>query len=247
MSFINGRKSYPRFIKAYSASGDLLWEDHSSYHVDIYKSVVSWMPFKIDKTFTDLWANFLSITENEDDFEKISLIIHWYLEALNNSGHSIGSIFMLQTAFEILYNWHVNEEKKINPYTKKNQRWASNKIRTILAHYNIGLELPCFYSEPFKGIYLKEKDPPYDFCFWFTQIRNMFVHFSKDDSDNLKKLPKHYDWYLINTAIFNLEVIMLKMLDYEDLITSRLLVDERNDLNQIHINSPYEPVSFYRN
>lgn len=253
LSFINGRRSYPRFIKAYADSGDLLWEDHSSCHIDIYKLVVFWMPLKIEKPFTDLWANFLSITKNEDDFEKISLIIHWYLEALNNSGHSKGSIIMLQTVFEILYNWRVNEEKIIEPYTKNKaeQGQASNKIRAILAHYNLSLSLPKAYNEFFKDIRFigrngKEKETPYDFCFLFTEIRNIFIHFSNVHNENRKKLPDFYDWYLLNTAIFNLEVILLKMMDYKGLITSRLLVDQHNNSNQVSIKSPYEPISFIR-
>src|SRR5690606_18376486 len=121
---------------------------------------------------------FLVITTNDDDFEKISLVIHWYLEALNNSGHTKGSIFMLQTAFEILYNWLVQEKNEINNYSKKNAGWASNKLRTLLCHYDLSLELPEIYSKSFDNIRLidrngKEKEPPYDFSFWYTEIRNL--------------------------------------------------------------------------
>jgi hypothetical protein len=90
---------------------------------------------------------------------------------------------------------------------------------------------------------IKEKDPPYDFSFWLTETRNMFVHFSKVDNENRKKLPEHYDWYLLNTAIFNLEIILLKMMNYKGILTSRLLLDEQSGSSQVSINSPYKPIA----
>lgn len=251
LSFINGRRSYPRYIKAYSGSGNLLWKDYTPYYVEQYRYVGSWMPLKIKTPFADLWLNFLFITKNDDDFEKIGLVIHWYLEALNNSGHSIGSIFMLQTAFEILYNWLVEEEGSVKPYTEhtREKTYASNKLRTLLSHFELNLDLPDIYSSFFEGIYLidrktgKDKNPPYDFSYWYTETRNMFVHFSKVDGDNQKKLPENFEWYLLNTGLFNLEIILLKMMKYDGIITSRLQINKWSGTDQVQVNSPYISVS----
>src|SRR5690606_25867250 len=97
LSFLNGRRSYPRYIKAYNDKHELLWEDYTPYLVSQYKHVLSWMPSLIkEKEMTHLWSNFLSITNSDQSLEKIDLIIHWYLEALNNSGFTKGSILMVQ-------------------------------------------------------------------------------------------------------------------------------------------------------
>jgi len=248
LSFINGRKTYPNFLTGYDAFGNVLWEDFTQNHIDQYKFVVSWLPFKVEKGFVDLWGNFLLLTKEDADFEKISLVIHWYLEALNNSGRSIGSIFMIQTAFEILYNWLVKEEDKIKVYNTKDPDVASNKFRTLINHYKLSLELPEIYSEYSKNrILLKKngdkKKPPFGFSFWYAEVRNMYVHFSKIDGDNQKLLPDNFDWYLLNTGIFNLEGILLKMMNYDGLITSRLQEDKWRGGDQVHINSPYVTIS----
>lgn len=245
LSFLNGRRSYPRYIKAYNDKHELLWEDYTPYLVSQYKHVLSWMPSLIkEKEMTHLWSNFLSITNSDQSLEKIDLIIHWYLEALNNSGFTKGSILMVQTTFEILYSWLVEEKKMVIPYTNKNQHRASNKIRTLLKHFELHLGLPKVASDLVADIRLLDKEgnekvPPHDFSYWYTEIRNLFVHFSEIDSINRKKLPKLFDWYLLNTAIFNLEVILLKMMDYNGSITSRLQLFERKGTKQVHISSPY--------
>lgn len=250
LSFINGRRTYPNFIKGYNSSSKIIWEDYTPYYVDQYNFVVSWIPFKIEKEFGKLWNDFLLISYDDADFERIGLVIHWYLEALNNSGHSKGSIIMLQTAFEILYNWLVEEVGSVKKYTedKREQKWASNKLRTLLSHYKLNLDLPEIYTEAFEGVILndrntgKDKKPPFDFSFWFTEVRNMFVHFSKIDLDNQRVLPENFEWFLLNTGIFNMEVILLKMMKYEGLITSRLQIDKWRGADQVDINSPYLPV-----
>lgn len=139
VSFLNGRRCGPRFIKALNSENKVVINDYTPYLCDQYKYVQSWMPFKLDNDFFKLWSSFLQLTKNEDDFERIDLIIHWYLEALNNSGFVNGSIILLQNSFETLFSWLVTEKKYVS---QLGENRASDKIRSLFIHYEIPLIFP---------------------------------------------------------------------------------------------------------
>lgn len=219
LSFINGRRVPPLFLKAYTEDNTLIYEDFTTYPTDNYKFVQSWMPFKIDKDFCALWQNFLNITEDENDFERIDFIVHWYLEALNNSGYVNGSIILLQSSFEILYSWLVLEKKIINPVgNHKEKDFASNKIRSLLFHYNMTSDFPLDYNETFSML---DKTKFEDFAYAFTSIRNCYVHFSESKRDVINKL-KDKTWPILNTGIFYTEVLLLNIFGYKGLLRSRV-------------------------
>lgn len=144
LSFLNGRRCGPRFIESLACDNQTILKDYTPYFCDQYKYVQSWMPFKLQDDFFNLWDSFLNLTKEDDDFEKVDLIIHWYLEALNNSGFVNGSIILLQNSFEILFSWLAEEEKKVEKIGNDNKEkgYASNKIRSLFYHYGISSAFP---------------------------------------------------------------------------------------------------------
>lgn len=233
LSFLNGRRCGPRFMKALTEDNQIVLEDFTLYFCDQYKYVQSWMPFKLGNDFFKLWSSFLDITKSEDDFERIDLVIHWYLESLNNSGFVNGSIILLQNSFEILYSWLVSEKQKI-PHIGEKQR-ASDKIRSLFIPYSVPLDFPPEYEDFFKIFDLLEKE---DFAFVFPQIRNAFVHFSEEKKSDLEKLNKNH-WPLLNLGIFYFEILLLKMLGYEGIIRSRVLKSGYPGERQVSILDPF--------
>ena len=233
LSFLNGRRAAPLFLKAYSKDKELIWEDYSSYISDPLKYVQSWLPFRFDDEFCSLWHKFLILTETENDLEKMDFVIHWYLEALNNSGFTNGSIIFLQNSFETLYSWLVLEKKEINAVgnSKKEKDYASNKIRSLLHHYNIPLEFPVEYKRYFKSFDLNKSQ---DFAYVFPLVRNAYVHYSESKKKDLEKL-KGKTWLLLNTGIFYLEILILRILGYEGVIRSRVKGSAYPSENQVSI------------
>lgn len=233
-SFINGRRCYPNFLKIYDINGKLILRDYSTYFVDKNKYVGSWIPQIIDADFQDLWPNFLNITKNEDDFERIDLIIHWYLEALNNSGFINGSIILIQNSYELLFNWIFNEEKNIISTDSLEKIRASDKLRLLLDKFDLEFNLPEIYLEKYKNEI--KKDPTLkDFSFQFTEFRNHFVHFKMAKKSRLNKKPEGFPWSLLNTSIFNLEQIILKILKYKGKIRSRVHKNSFRGTNEIEL------------
>jgi hypothetical protein len=233
-SFINGRRCYPNFIRIYNEKNTIIQKDFTPYFVDVDKSVSSWIPHIIDSKFQDLWPKFLERFENPEDFEKIDLIIHWYLEALNNSGFINGSIILIQNSFELLFNWIFNEKKIIISNESLDKLRASDKIRLLLDKFNIDFNLPEIYLEKYKEEIKKDVSLK-DFSYQFTEMRNHFVHFKKSKKSKIITKPEEFSWALLNTSIFNLEQIILKILGYDGKIKSRVHTNMWRGTNEIDL------------
>lgn len=234
ISFLNGRRSSPRFIKGYGVRGTLIMHDYSSRIVDHYKYNQTWLPFLLSDNLSPLWSEFLEITKDDEIFEKFSLIIHWYLEALNQSAFVDGSIILLQNSYETLFNWIFNEQNEILSIDGIEKLRASDKIRLLLNHFNININLPETYCDKFKNEIKKDKSLE-NFAYHFTEIRNLYVHYKRKKAATKDKYPDLYNYYLLITGINNLEIIILKMLKYRGEITSRIINDFRSGSNQIEI------------
>lgn len=236
ISFINGRRSYPNFIKIYNEENKIIQKDFTSYFVDVDKPVSSWIPHIIDSKFQDLWPNFLERFEDPEDFERIDLIIHWYLEALNNSGFINGSIILIQNSFELLFNWMFNEEKNIISSESLDKLRSSDKIRLLLDKFNIDFDLPEFYIEKYAKE-IKADVSLKDFSYQFTEFRNHFVHYKKSKRAKITTKPEGFSWALLNTSIFNLEQIILKVLGYKGKVKSRVHMNRWRGTNEIDFSS----------
>lgn len=234
LSFLNGRRTSPRFIKCFDKDQKVVTQDYSNYKLDDYRYVLSWLPFVISNEVSFLWSNFLVLAKQEDDFEKISLIIHWYLEALNQSGYVDGSIILLQSSYETLFNWIFNEKNEILLPDSIEKLRASDKIRLLLDKYNISNELPEGYCKKYKR-YIKDKKELKNFAYQFTEIRNLYVHYKKDKTKILKERPELFNYHLLNTGIYKLEMLILRILNYKGKITSRVSEDFWMGSNQVEI------------
>lgn len=233
-SFINGRRCFPNFLKLFDEKGKLILRDYTPYFVDKNKHVGSWIPQVLDAEFQDLWPNFLNLTDDEDEFEKIDLIIHWYLEALNNSGFINGSIILIQNSYELLFNWIFNERNNIVSNESLEKIRASDKLRLLLDKFNIDLNLPPIYLEKYKDE-IKMSPDLKDFSYQFTEFRNHFVHYKAGKRSKIKNKPDGFSWALLNTSIFNLEIIILKLLKYKGKMRSRVHENNWRGSNEIQL------------
>ncbi len=107
--FLNGRRCAILF-RTGMYEGNEVWCDYGSYNADPIKSVYSWPENYSIEGLNELWINFNKVWKEDNDF--LNTAIHWYLEANNNSGLVEGSIIMIQTALELIYNWYIVEQKK---------------------------------------------------------------------------------------------------------------------------------------
>ncbi|UOE47416.1 hypothetical protein MTO98_23705 [Mucilaginibacter sp. SMC90] len=138
LTFLNGRRCFPCLIKAYERDA-LSWEDYSAYHADEYKEEYSWLPQLYAPHISTLWQDFTAMTQKAEDRECLDLLIHWYVEANNNSGFAEGSIVFMQNAFELMYNWQIGKPPKGQKVD------AAGKLRALLIRADIDVQVPAAY------------------------------------------------------------------------------------------------------
>lgn len=213
LSFIKGRRAYPYFLQGFR-NDKLCWIDYSAFYVDRHKDVDSWLPQFDYSGIPELWEGFLKLTLNEDDYQCVDYLLHWYFEANNNSGFVEGSIVLLQNAFELLYNWRVKAKKD----TKIN---ADVKIRELLKQAHLPLEFYQDYEEMLQELKLK-KIQFNDFPKLFTLIRNAIVHSNRSKRNQLSNYSGTHRFYIKHIGLYYMELLLLHLFGYKGKTANRL-------------------------
>ncbi len=217
LTFLNGRRCYPCLIRG-RMDDILAWEDFSSYHADGYKEEYSWLPQRYERDLSNLWQNFSTMIQNPEDRECLDFLVHWYVEANNNSGFAEGSIVFMQNAFELLYNWKIPAQpgKKIE---------AADKLRALLRNANIPLAVPSAYQRivanlKTHGITIR------DLPELFTRVRNAIVHSDNKKRKVLNFIPSMDRFHIRHLGLYCLELLILNVLDYQGRFANRVSLNK---------------------
>jgi hypothetical protein len=213
-SFLNGRRCSPCFLQGKYA-GSVIWTDYTGFRTDQYKDVISWPPEHSLEGIADLWRRFYEHWKIENDRDVLNTIVHWYVEANNNSGFAEGAIVMIQTALELIYNWHLIEGKGLLTGRDAESITASNKIRLLLADLKIPKDLPLF-CKALKDI--GADDAPEA----FVRIRNSIVHSQEEKRKKLSEIPDNAIVEAMHLGIWYIEIMTLKILGYKGKYQSRV-------------------------
>jgi hypothetical protein len=113
LSFLNGRRCSPLFRQGVH-DNTVLWTDfNGGYQNSQYKYVQTWPLENSVDGLSEAWANFLKIwNAKKGDKDFLISAVHWYVEANGHAGLVDGSNIMIQTAIELIYNWHLIERKR---------------------------------------------------------------------------------------------------------------------------------------
>lgn len=214
LSFLNGRRCSPCFLQGIYG-GSVIWTDYTGYTSDQYKYVISWPPEHSIEGIPDLWRTFYSFWKDENDQDVLRTIVHWYVEANNNSGFAEGAIVMIQTALELIYNWHLIEAKGLLTGRDAESISASNKIRLVLADLKIPKEFPPF-CKTLKDI--GADDAPEA----FVRIRNAIVHSQGEKRKKLNEIPDNAIVEAMYLGVWYIELMILKILNYKGKYRSRV-------------------------
>jgi len=214
LSYLDGRRCSPCFLQGKYA-GSIIWTDYTASKTDQYKCVISWPPEHSIEGIPDLWKKFYEHWKVENDRNVLSTIVHWYVEANNNSGFAEGSIVMIQTALELVYNWHLIEGKGLLTGRDAESITASNKIRLVLADLKIPEDFPPL-CKTLKDI--GADDAPEA----FVRIRNSIVHSQEEKRKKLNGIPDNAIVEAMHLGIWYIEIMTLKILDYKGKYQSRV-------------------------
>lgn len=217
LSFLNGRRCSPHFLQGITNS-EVLWTDFTSYFVDQYKPVFSWPPKFDFKEFNTLWNNFNALWSDPYDRDFINSAVHWYVEANSNSGLIEGSIIMVQTGLELIYNWFAIEKKKLLLGNDAESINASNKIRLVLSQINTEYDVPEGLEN--LKLYVK-KNRINDGVEALVMIRNCIVHSQKEKRSKLLKIDNLIKYEALELGIWYMELALLYILGYTGKYHSR--------------------------
>jgi len=208
LNFLNGRRCSPLFLQGVF-DDEVIWCDYSSYFVDQYKPVSSWTPQHSIEGLNELWQAFSKMWKSEGDKDFLLSAIHWYTEAISNSGFAEGAIIMAQTDLELLYNWLLIEKKKLLIGKDAENMSAANKIRLLLSQLNLNYDIPHAFTK------LQLLPDVVDAPDAFVQIRNAIVHSQEEKRKKLKNLHYGVKYEALKLGIWYIELSLLFILQYQ--------------------------------
>lgn len=211
LSFLNGRRSFPHFLQGIH-NESVQWTDFTNYNVDQYKAVLSWPQEHSIDELSNLWKEFSKIWNNDNDKDFLVSAIHWYVEANSNSGYLEGSIIMIQTTLELLFNWLVIEKKKVIIGKDGENISASNKIRLLLSQINFSKYLPDSLIN--LRSFIDSSNDISDEVDAFVQIRNAIVHSQEEKRKKLKEIPQMVKYEVQQLGLWYIELSLLYILNF---------------------------------
>ncbi len=213
--FLNGIRTAPLFLTG-RHEGQNIWTDYSGNdHIESYKFTLSWSNIFFIDELTQLWNSFNKLWDDESDRDFIITAIHWYIEANTNSAKIEGSIILIQTALELLYNWLIVEkQEQIIGDDAKNLR-AENKIRMLIFQLKISAKIPAHFSELSK--ILNIQDGPQA----LANIRNALIHGQKQKREDLNKISLQAKYEALQLGLWYVELTLLFILGYKGKYNNR--------------------------
>ncbi|MCM5663662.1 hypothetical protein [Galbibacter mesophilus] len=218
LTFLNGRR-----VSALFATGlfedKSIWCNYTDYYVDIYKDCTSWPQDHSIMGLEKIWGKFSELWKDKEDRNFLTSVIHWYVEANNNSGFSEGAIIMAQTALELLYNWWIIENKKIIIGKDSENINASNKIRLLLSQLEIDHSVPTGLTNLQE--FVNSEIQIIDACDAVVQIRNAIVHSQEEKRKKLSSINFRAKYEALELCIWYIEMALLGILKYDDTYYNR--------------------------
>lgn len=218
LTFLNGRRVSALFTTGVFEN-ETIWTNYTDYHVDIYKDCTSWPQDHSIMGLENIWVNFSQLWSDKEDRNFLTSVIHWYVEANNNSGFSEGAIIMAQTALELLYNWWIIENKKMIIGKDSENINASNKIRLLLSQLKIEHSVP-------NGLenlqnFVDSEIQIVDACDAVVQIRNAIVHSQEEKRKKLSSINFRVKYEALQICIWYIEMALLGILNYDNMYYNR--------------------------
>lgn len=215
ISFIDGRRYSPIFRQGIT-NDSISWTDYTNYFNDPYKYCDSWVNEHHPHEMISLWSNFSSLWKEEESF--LGSVLHWYVEANNNSGFTDGAIMMAQAGLEQLFNWLVLDKKKLIRGGDVDSMSTPNKLRIMLSLLNRNSEIPHAFDS-LKQFFASEKD--IDGPDAFVRIRNGIVHSKKQLQEKLLTSEGNVRAQALRLAVHYIELTLLYILKYEGQYVNR--------------------------
>ncbi|MBD1432360.1 hypothetical protein H8B06_05950 [Sphingobacterium sp. DN00404] len=221
LSFINGRKA-GTIMNAGMVDGRPVFIDFSQETIEPYQYVSSWSSIHFP-VFKDIWGKFNELWKDELDRDFLITVIHWYVESNSNAGKLEGSIILMQTALELIFNWLVVEHLRLIDKKSAKRLSAEQKIACILAQLNVPINIPELYNS--LSSHLGYDNGPKA----ITEIRNALVHGNVNKRRKMLIVSSEVTFQTLHLGLWYVELSILFILDYKGLYNNRTSVNKWTD------------------
>lgn len=212
--FLNGRRVAPMFYTGIHA-GEKIWTDYTGYFVDVFKPATSWSDIMFLNDLPQLWTAYNKLWKDEMDKDFLMTAIHWYIAANSMAGGVEGSIILIQTALELIYNWLIVEREKVILGNDADGLSAANKIRMILHEMKVKPGIPAALTK-LSAIPTVQDGPEV-----FVKIRNALVHGQETKRVELLKISLMAKYEALQLGIWYVELSLLYILGYKGKYNNR--------------------------
>lgn len=214
--FLNGRRVSAMFLQGISPEGETVWKDYSAYGTDAYKLVHNWSHNvdSINDSFNNLWNQFYNLWQKDEDTQEIlKSIIHWYIEANNESGRVEGAMIMALAALELLFNWVIVSELKMVSNTDSEKLTTAGKVRLLVNYLGESFDIPLGFRKLVQ--YATSDHNIKDGPDILVYVRNNIVHSNAKNLKNVAKMEPQMMGEALQLSLFYIELSLLKVLKYK--------------------------------
>ncbi len=209
--FLNTRKSSPLIIYGFK-NEKIVWKHIQTSECDQYNYYNGWVLKYDELGLSKIWDKLCNLWTNKNDRDSLKIILKWYNEANKQNISLESGILLIQNALELLFNWLISEKFMYVSSSDANGISASAKIGILLSKYQLEPVIPKELNELIK----------YSKAFNFnngpetiTHVRNCIVHSNSKKIDHLQKLSELAKQEALNMGLWYVEIILLKLLEYE--------------------------------
>ena len=214
LSFVRGCASGIPIITGFNTTGKCIWKQCRNPTVDSWKAYHrSWFDPMNGDALTDVFAGFWDYYQNSKQREMVRVALEWYLIS-NVQTATHAKIVLNQAALEKLSFAIVGAKSRLNT-----GKWIAKDIESS----GIDLQIPVKCEA--LGNYRQQNG--YDNgLHTLVKIRNDLVHSEMDH----KGLPSDVQWQASQLGLWYVELLLLKLFDYNGKYGNRLTQEWRGEV-----------------
>lgn len=200
--------------------GEIVWRQFGSPVVDAWKrGYASWFSKHHGGVLAELFGPFCRSYEDPELREPLGLALHWYRRCNTQSSGLEGSLVLGMAALDVLGALVVVDSIGAMKDTEYNDLPAAKKLRKLLSALKIPANVPPRYEALSR---FAKKHGNLDSCGALTQLRNGFVHATKERRRVVfgpaGEAATFNAWQL---SLWYQELALLRVLDYRGSYSNR--------------------------
>ena len=219
LSFCQGNWVAPILSVGMDRGGGRIWEEWGSRRVERWAAVNSWLSEFEPHAMGAAFPGFIRRWHTELWQEPLRLAMHWYVESNRCAGGVEGALVLAQVAFELLtWTLLVEERKALSKKSFKGTS-AGGRLRMLLETCGLDTRIPDSLSAlvELAGTYASADGPGI-----ITHVRNETVHPEPSAQKAMIQLRPRIRYEAWRFALWYLELILLRLFDYEGKYSSRV-------------------------